>query len=121
MLKRKHDQAQKTVHERIDATHVKMRLGRGAKKDARKRPRTPSTEMTSNDDVPNKPRTVSPRRTSMLEQNYRSCKRNFNKKTNKVKTRRGEENDSEEPTNSELEKIEEQDSKVSKNKKNNRK
>ena len=38
MVKRKCHQAQKSVHERIDDTHVKMRLGKGAKKDARKRP-----------------------------------------------------------------------------------
>ena len=113
MLKRKRDQAQKSVHERIDDKHVKMRLGRGAKKDARKRPRTPPTDMTSNDDAPNKPRTVSPKYTSMQERNYQVAQGNLKKKTNRVKTRTEEEYNSEEQTNSENEE-EERDTKVPK-------
>ena len=113
MVKRKCHQAQKSVHERIDDTHVKMRLGKGAKKDARKRPRTPSTDLTSNDDAPNKPRTVSPKYTSMKERNYRVVQGNSKKKTNRVKTRTKEEYNSEEQTNSENEE-EERDTKVPK-------
>ena len=44
------DQEKKHVTERIDATHPKMRLGKEATKNTRKRSRTPSTEILSDDD-----------------------------------------------------------------------
>ena len=116
-MKIKRDQTRKTVHERLDTKHVKMRLGKSAAKNTRKRPHTPSTDMVSDEDAPYNPRTVSPRSTSMLERNYRISQRNFNKKTNRVKIREEEENDPEEHTNSENKEVEEQDIKVSKNKK----
>ena len=46
--------------------------------------------------------------------------KNFIKKENRVNVRGGEEQESEEPTNSDHEEEDEQDSKVSKNKKNQR-
>ena len=44
------DQEKKHVTERIDATHPKMRLGKGATKNTRQKARTPSTEILSNDE-----------------------------------------------------------------------
>ena len=84
-----------------------------------KRPRTPSTEIMSDDDAPVNPRTISPKSTSMLARNYRNYQRNFNKKKNRVKVHRGEEKESKEPSDSDYEE-DERDSKMSKKKKNQR-
>ena len=54
------DQEKKHVTERIDANHPKMRLGKGATKNTRQKPRTSSTEILSDDDARAKPRLVSP-------------------------------------------------------------
>ena len=55
------DQEKKHVTERIDATHPKMRLGKGATKNTRQKPRTSSTEILSDDDARAKPRLVNPK------------------------------------------------------------
>jgi hypothetical protein len=58
------DQEKKHATERIDATHPKMRLGKGATKNTQQKPRTPSTEILSDDDARAKPRSVSPKTTA---------------------------------------------------------
>merc|ERR1712051_1014561 len=50
-IKTERDQDRKHVTERIDASHPKMRIGKGASRNTRQNPRTPSTEIVSNEEV----------------------------------------------------------------------
>jgi hypothetical protein len=75
------DQEKKHATERIDATHPKMRLGKGATKNTRQKPRTPSTEILSDDDARAKPRQVSPKTTA--EEDDQDTKVPKNKKKNR--------------------------------------
>ena len=121
-VKIQRDQAEKHVKERLDTKHVKMRLGKGASRNTHQKPRTPSTEILSDEDAQAKPQTVSPKSTSMLTRHWK--KQPWKKQIKKeVKVRGWEEQESaeEEPTYSDHEEEEdEQDNKVSKNKKNQR-
>ena len=76
------DQEKKHATERIDATHPKMRLGKGATKNTRQKPRTPSTEILSDDDARAKPRSVSPK-TTAEEEDVQDTKVPKNKKKNR--------------------------------------
>ena len=49
------DQDTKHVRDRIDASHPKMRLGKGMSKNTRQQPRTSSTEILSDVDARAKP------------------------------------------------------------------
>ena len=76
------DQEKKHATERIDATHPKMRLwDKGATKNPRQKPRTPSTEILSDDDARAKPRQVSPKTTA--EEDDQDTKVPKNKKKNR--------------------------------------
>ena len=115
------DQATKPAHERLGTKHVKLRLGGGVARSTRKRTRTPSTEIMSdeNEVTPVNPGTVSPKSTAMMARYERNYLRNFNKRKNKVKVYK-EAEDSEEPSDSEYEEEDQRDSKMSKSKKNQR-
>ena len=87
----------------------------------RKRTRTPSTEIMSDDNevTPVNPGTVSPRSTAMMERHKRNYLRNLRQARNKVKVYK-EAEDLEEPSDSEYEEEDERDSKVSRSKKHHR-
>ena len=50
-IKTERDQDRKHVTERIDASHPKMRVGKGATRNTPQNPRTPSAEIVSNEEV----------------------------------------------------------------------
>ena len=50
-IKTVRDQDRKHVTERIDASHPKMKVGKGATRNTRQNPRTPSAEIVSNEEV----------------------------------------------------------------------
>ena len=106
------NQAKKHVKERLDADHPKMRLGKGASKNTRQKPRTPSTEILSDDDARAKPRSVSPKSTSEMTREWKKKPwRQHIKKEVKVRGWESQESEEEEDV---------QDTKVPKNKKKNR-
>ena len=112
------NQTKKHVKERLDADHVKMRLGKGASKNTRQKPRTPSTEILSDDDARAKPRTISPKSTSELTRKWEN--KPWRKHITKgVKVRGWEDQESEEEQDHEAEEEDAQDTKVPKNKKKN--
>ena len=106
------DQEKKHATERIDATHPKMRLGKGATKNTRQKPRTSSTEILSDDDARAKPRSVSPKTTAEMTHLWK--KKPWGKHNKKEAATRGWE------SQESVEEEDVQDTKVPKNKKKNR-
>ena len=108
------DQEKKHATERIDATHPKMRLwDKGATKNPRQKPRTPSTEILSDDDARAKPRSVSPKTSTEMTQLWKK-KKPWGKHIKKEAATRGWE------SQESVEEEDVQDTKVPKTKKKNR-
>ena len=106
------NQANIHVKERLDASHPKMRLGKGAPKNTRQKSRTPSTEILSDDDARAKPRSVSPGTTAEMTNEWK--KKPWRQHIERdVKVRGWESQESEEEEDV-------QDTKVPKNNKKNR-
>ena len=95
-----------------------MRLGNGASKNTRQKPRTPSTEILSDEEARAKPQSVSPNSTSELTREWKNkpWRKHIKKE---VKIRRSEDQESEEEQDHEVEEEDVQDTKVPKNKKKN--
>ena len=112
------DQAKKHAKDRLDTSHANMRLGNGASRNTRQKPRPPSVEILSDEETHAKPRSVSPKTTSELTQEWKNkpWKKHIKKE---VKIRSWEDQEPEEEPDHEVEEEDVQDTKVPKIKKKN--
>ena len=109
------DQATKPAHTRLGRRPARERLGSGVAGRTRRRTPTPSTEINSDQ---NKAIPVSPRTTDMIDRNNRNFLRDLRKARSRVKVLDREEEEIEEPSDSDYD--DEQDNKMSRNKKHHR-